>query len=196
MASAHPRPNSRRDPPFDLLAGFAPFVLFVLLTRLSVDLALWTSFATAFAVGVRALVRTRMIRTLDAGSVAVFGLLAVVRAFAPGLDVSVNRLTAEASLFTIALFSLVARRPFTLNYVREGDERQPACSPSLKRANYRITFVWMLAFALMAGADAAAIFDRRISVTFALAAGLLVMTAALTFTWRYPVPQPILRRTK
>ena len=34
-----------------ILLGFAPFILFSLLTNVSVDLALWLAFAAAFAIG-------------------------------------------------------------------------------------------------------------------------------------------------
>ena len=36
-----------------LLFGFAPFILFALLSRLSADLALWVAFAAAFVVTIR-----------------------------------------------------------------------------------------------------------------------------------------------
>ena len=37
----------------NLVAGFAPFILFTILSRLSVDLSLWIAFATAFVVTIR-----------------------------------------------------------------------------------------------------------------------------------------------
>ena len=37
----------------NLVVGFAPFILFALLSRLSADLALWVAFAAAFVVTIR-----------------------------------------------------------------------------------------------------------------------------------------------
>ena len=41
----------RRKSPYAMLLGFVPIVVFTMLTNLSQDLALWASFAAAFAVG-------------------------------------------------------------------------------------------------------------------------------------------------
>ena len=162
-------------------------MLFALLTRLSVDLALWLSFAAAFAIGISGFLKHRILRVLDAGSTAIFGFLALFCGFVePGLQVSAIRLIIDISLFGIALASIIAREPFTLQYARgEVDPAILAGSPFI-RANYLITLVWMIAFAIMAAADGAATFVPAIPVTGAVAAGLMALAAALAFTWRYP----------
>ena len=65
----------------NLLLGFAAFILFSLLARVSDDLALWAAFAAAFALGMRTFVDTRVLRTLDGASTALFGLLAMYKGF-------------------------------------------------------------------------------------------------------------------
>lgn len=171
----------------NLLVGFAPFVLFALLARLSVDAALWLAFAVAFAIGIDGLLRRRVLRVLDAGSAAIFGFLALFCGFIEtGLQVSAIRLIIDISLFAIALASLVARQPFTLQYARGGVPPEVLGRASFVRANYLITLVWLVAFAVMAGADGAATFVPAVPVTGAVAAGLLALAAALIFTWRYP----------
>jgi len=65
----------------NLVAGFAPFILFTILSRLSVDLALWIAFATAFVVTIRDFVESPSLRLLDAGSLVLFALLALGRGF-------------------------------------------------------------------------------------------------------------------
>ena len=60
-----------------LILGFAPFILFAMLSRLSADLALWAAFAAAFVVTIRDFVESPSLRLLDIGSLAVFGLLAL-----------------------------------------------------------------------------------------------------------------------
>src|ERR1700744_3126954 len=66
--------------PLNLLCGFAPFVAYIVLSRLSISLALWTSFAAAFALGLPVFLHTRTIRTLDGGGVVFFGLAALLSA--------------------------------------------------------------------------------------------------------------------
>lgn len=161
--------------------------MFALLTRLDVNLALWLAFAAAFAIGISGFLKHRVLRVLDAGSAAIFGFLALLCGFVePGLQVSAVRLIIDISLFAIALASLVARQPFTLQYARGEVKTDVLVQPFFVRANYLITLVWLVAFAVMAAADGAATFDPAVPVTGAVAAGLLTLAAALTFTWRYP----------
>jgi hypothetical protein len=161
--------------------------LFAVLARLSVNLALWLAFASAFAVGMRGFLKHRVLRVFDAGSAAVFGFLALLSGFIePGLQVSAIRFIIDVSLFAIALASLVARQPFTLQYARGEVASHVLTRPSFVRANYLITLVWLVAFAVMAGADGAATFDPAVPITGAVATGLLALSAALAFTWRYP----------
>lgn len=161
--------------------------MFALLTRLSVDLALWLAFAAAFAIGMSGFLRHRVLRVFDAGSAAIFGFLALFSGFVEfGLQASAIRLIIDISLFAIALASIVARQPFTLQYARGEVAPDVLARPSFVRANYLMTFVWLVAFAVMAGADGAATFDPAVPVTGAVAAGLLALAAALTFSWRYP----------
>lgn len=162
-------------------------MLFAFLTRLSVDLALWLAFSAAFAIGMNGFLRHGVLRVLDAGSAAIFGFLALFCGFVePGLQVSAVRLLIDISLFAIALASLVARQPFTLQYARGEVPTDVLTWPSFIRANYLITLVWLAAFAVMGGADGAATFDPAVPVTGAVATGLLALAAALAFTWRYP----------
>jgi tryptophan-rich sensory protein len=127
------------------------------------------------------------VKLLDIGSVVIFGLLALFSGFiVPGLGVSAIRLVIDISLFTVAAASLVARQPFTLQYAQGEVPPDVFASPSFLRANYLITLVWMVAFAVMGAADGAATFDPSVPLTGAVAAGLVTLACALTFTWRYP----------
>ena len=65
----------------NLVAGFAPFILFTVLSRLSVDLALWVAFAAAFVVTIRDFVESPSLRLLDVGNLALFGVLGLVAIF-------------------------------------------------------------------------------------------------------------------
>jgi len=170
----------------NLLLGFAPLVLFALLTRLAVDVALWLAFAASFAIGVSGFLKHRELRALDAGSAAVFGFLALFSGFLdPGLQASAIRLIIDISLFSIALASIAARQPLALQYARGEVSPEMLTRPSFVRANYLITSVWLVALAVMAGADGAATFVPGVPVTGSVAMGLLALALALAFTWRY-----------
>ncbi len=171
-----------------LVLGFAPFVLFAVLMRLSVSLALWVAFATAFTLALRSFVETRVLKTLDVGSTMLFGLLALFVSFIPpDVTLSAVRLIVDGGMLTIALVSILLRQPFTLQYAREQVPRALWGAPLFLRTNYIISAVWAAAFAIMTAADAAATFIPQVSLTRAVAAGLVALAAALTFTLQYPI---------
>jgi len=169
-----------------LFLGFVPFIVFALLTRLCVDLALWMAFAMAFAIGMRGFLHAREVRILDVGNIVMFGFLALFCGFIePELEASAIRLVVDVALVGIALASLVGRQPFTLQYARESVAPTMRNASQFIRANYVITFVWMMAFALMALADGAATFNPKVTITEAVGAGLVSLAGAFAFTWRY-----------
>jgi len=170
-----------------ILLGFAPFILFALLTSLSVSLALWVAFAAAFAITIRDFAHSKMLRALDMGSTILFGLLALYAGFIhPGFSVQSVRLVVDSGLFTIAVASIAMRNPFTLQYAREQVAREFWSNPGFLRTNYIVTGVWAAAFAVMTAADSAATFAQQIPLTLDVAAGLAALGAAIVFTVRYP----------
>ena len=161
--------------------------MFAFLTRLSVDLALWLAFAAAFAIGMQGFLKHRVLRMFDVGGAAIFGFLALFSdVLEPGLQVSAVRLVIDIALLAIALASLVARQPFTLQYARGEIASGVLARPSFVRANYLMTSIWAAAFALMGFADGAATFNPKVPVTVAVGTGLISLAGALLFTWRYP----------
>jgi len=174
-----------------ILLGFAPFIVFTLLTGLSVSLALWVAFAAAFAIGIRDFLHTKVLRTLDVGCLALFALLALYAGFVqPNLTVQAVRLIADAGLLVIALGSLAMGSPFTLQYARDHSPETLWHEPRFIRANYILTGVWALAFFVMASADAMATFDKRFPFSLDVASGLLVLVLAIVATVRYPARTP------
>ena len=170
-----------------LLFGFAPFILFAILSRLSADLALWLAFAAAFVVTIRDFVERPMLRLLDGASLFLFGCLALGRGFvAPGLSLAAVRMLVEMGLCLVIVFSLVRRQPFSLQYASRDTQGRHWPMPAFLRVNFLISLVWGLAFAAMAVADGAVTF---LSASFSLGVGVSVVTlaAAITFTLRYPV---------
>src|ERR1700755_2730127 len=88
----------------NLVVGFAPFILFALLSRLSADLALWVAFAAAFVVTIRDFVESPSLRLLDVASLVLFAALAVLRGFIdPTLSLVAVRFMAETALYLVLL---------------------------------------------------------------------------------------------
>ena len=147
-----------------ILLGFAPFIVFALLTGLSIDLALWAALASAFVIAIRDFAHTRLLRVLDMGSVALFGLLALYTGFIqPSLSIAGVRLIVDGGLMAIALVSILIGNPFTLDYAREQVPEEFWQTPLFLRTNYIIASVWVLAFGAMTAADAAATFSATVS---------------------------------
>jgi len=171
----------------NLVAGFAPFILFTTLSRLSVDLALWVAFATAFVVTIRDFVESPSLRLLDAGSLMLFALLALGRGFLdPNLSLAAVRFIAALSLFLLLGLPLALKRPFSVDYARL-DPREAGWPPQLfLRVNYLVSAAWTAAFGLMAIADGAVTFDPELPLYGSIAISLLAIAAAVTFTLRYP----------
>jgi hypothetical protein len=171
-----------------ILLGFAPFILFALLTNISVSLALWVAFAAAFAIGIRDFAHTRILRVLDVGSTILFGLLALYAGFIqPSLSVQAVRLVVDCGLLLIAATSIAIRNPFTLQYAREQTQQEFWNTPVFIRTNYIITAVWTLAFLVTTAADATATFNKKFPLSLDIGVGLAALALAVIFTARYPV---------
>jgi hypothetical protein len=170
-----------------ILLGFTPFILFSLLTGLSVSLALWVAFAAAFAIGIRDFLHAKTVRLLDAVCLALFALLALYTGFVqPSLAVQAVRMIADAGLLLLAVISLAVRNPFTLQYSRDEAPEELWDTPAFVRANYILATVWSVAFAVMTAADTYATFNKRFPLSLDVAVGLAALALAIIFTVRYP----------
>jgi hypothetical protein len=171
----------------NLVIGFAPFILFTVLSRLSADLALWVAFAAAFVVTIRDFVESPTLRLLDAGSFALFAGLALGRGFIdPNLSLAMVRFIAEAALFLVLGASLAMGRPFSMDYARL-DPREAGWPQTLfRKVNYLVSGVWTASFLAMAAADGAVAFDPRLPLYASIAVSLVVLALAVTFSLRYP----------
>ena len=172
-----------------ILLGFAPFIVFALLTSVSVSLGLWFAFAAAFVITIRDFVESPTLRLLDAGSVLLFGVLALFTGFIePSLTLSFVRL-----LVGMALVSLALRRPVTRDYGHEHLPEEIWDTPAFLRTNYILTGAWALAFAVMTAADTAGIFFARIPLSLDIAVGFAALGLVIVFTVRYPAALAVRR---
>src|ERR1700722_166538 len=171
----------------NLVIGFAPFILFAFLSRLSADLALWVAFAAAFVVTIRDFVESPSLRLLDAGSLMLFAALALGRGFLdPNLSLALVRFIAEAVLFLLLGATLVIKRPFSVEYARL-DPREAGWPPALfRKVNYLVSIAWTAAFLAMTLADGAVAFDPRLPLYVSIAVSVIALGLAVTFTLRYP----------
>ena len=171
----------------NLVIGFAPFILFAFLSRLSADLALWVAFAAAFVVTIRDFVESPSLRLLDAGSLMLFAALALGRGFLdPSLSLALVRFIAEAVLFLLLGATLVLKRPFSVEYARL-DPREAGWPPALfRKVNYLVSIAWTAAFLAMTLADGAVAFDPRLPLYVSIAVSVIALGLAITFTLRYP----------
>lgn len=166
-----------------LLIGFTPLVVFCVLARVSLNLALWVAFAASFSFGIRSFFETGILRLLDAGGTVLFGLLAIYAGFvAPGLELSWVGLVLEIGLLGLAAWSLATGKPFTLAYAGVPPEQWR--TPPFLRANYRLTCVWTATFAVMAAADAQNLFLHTVAPNLAAGIGLAMLAGALIYTWQ------------
>lgn len=171
----------------NLVLGFVPFILFAVLMSLSTDLALWVAFAGAFTLGIRSFLDTRVLKTLDAGNTALFGVLAMYKGFVqPGLSLGTVMFAVDGGLLAIIIASLVLHEPFTLQYAREQVAPEQWTSSAFLRTNYVVTGIWVAALVVMTAADIAATVIPVIPVTGAVVASLVALAVALTFSLRYP----------
>ncbi len=171
----------------NLIIGFAPFILFAVLSRLSADLALWVAFAAAFVVTIRDFVESPSLRLLDAGSLALFAALALGRGFLdPNLSLVAVRFIAEAFLFLLLGVPLIWKRPFSMAYARL-DPREAGWPPQLfLTVNYLVSAAWTAAFLAMAGADGVVLLDPRLPLYVSIAVSVIALGLAVSFTLRYP----------
>ena len=166
----------------NLVIGFGPFIIFALLSRLSPDLALWAAFATAFVVTIRDFVERPVLRLLDMVSLVLFGALALWRGFMDqGLSLEALRTIVDAGLTLAILVSLLLKRPFSVQYAgRTGwSEKQ------FLRVNFVISFVWFLAFAAMALADALVTFWGQ-PLWLGIGVSIAAFALSILVTLRYP----------
>src|SRR3569832_38838 len=100
----------------NLLIGLAPIVIFFVLMRYDISLALWGAFAAAFVLCIRDFMKTGVLRVLDTSSIVLFGVLAVYTGFFQRLSIPATRFAVDATLTGIIIGSALLRQPFTLQY--------------------------------------------------------------------------------
>lgn len=172
-----------------ILLSFLPFFAFGFIVGavpMSVACLIAAGLGLAITLGDH-LLRGRSIKLLDAGTVLVFGGLALIAAaLYPALSPSWVWVVVDAGLLTVALVSLGIRRPFTLQYAREQTGPELWDNPVFLAVNDRITAIWSLAFAVMVFAQLAVIYLPAMPAWADITGSVLPAILALAFTTWYP----------
>lgn len=172
-----------------ILLAFAPFIVFAILDRLVEPAgALAAGAAASAALIARDLVSTgRSVKILEVGTFILFSGLAFYTVLS-GVTWSVVgvRLCVDAGLLVVVLASMVAGRPFTLQYAREQVSPQLWSHPDFIQTNYVITGVWALAFFVIVLAEMALLYIPGLPPRAGIAAIILALIAAVKFTGWYP----------
>lgn len=175
------------------LAGLSPWIVFALVEGPGrLELAAGLSFAAAAVILGLGRVRAQSLKLLEVSDVVFFGLLGLAVAFASAgtrdwLETWSGEV-ANVALVVVALGSMLAGRPFTLQYARENVDPSLWRNPVFVRTNYAITGAWALAFVVAAAAGACA--DGPLGqpdnfwLTWVVGVGAILL--ALQFTRWYP----------
>ncbi|CAN7337503.1 hypothetical protein LJR220_002978 [Bradyrhizobium sp. LjRoot220] len=170
---------------FLILAPYAAFSLLMLLS--SADVSLFTAAAICLAVIAYDRVRGRSLKILGAGSVVVFTAVGgYVTEIDPDLSISGVKFAVDAGIFLVTLGSIVARKPFTLQYALEAVDAETAKLPGFIKANYIITWAWVASMLLMMAGNAALIYVPGLPLWSGLLIAFAARNSAVYFTKWYP----------
>ena len=170
---------------FLILAPFGAFAALMLVT--SAAISLFASAGVAAATIAYDLSRGGSVKILAMGSVILFSALGCYITFVDSSWSSPTvRLAVDSGVLAIALLSIVARFPFTLQYALEVVDAETRKLPGFTRANYIITWAWTAAFLLMVIINVAMIYLPGLPLWAGLAIALVARNGAALFTKWYP----------
>jgi intracellular septation protein A len=172
----------------NILLSFGPFILFAVLVRLGdVPFALIAAAALSGLLILRERRRGNSVKILEAGTVLLFGGLAIFTAITHyDWTILEGRLAVDLGLLVIVLGSIIARRPFTLQFAREEVPREYWANAQFVATNYRISAAWPLAFVVLVFADIVMAFYPAIPLWIGIAVTILALAGAVWFTRWYP----------
>jgi len=170
---------------FLILAPFGAFALLMLVT--SAEISLFVAAAICLAVIGIDVYRGRSIKILGAGSVILFaGLGAYVALIDPLLSSSAVKLSIDIGMLAISLISMIARKPFILQYALEEVDAETARQPGFLKAVYLITWAWNAAFVLMIIGNVLTIYVPGLPLWSSLVIAFAARNSAAYFTTWYP----------
>ncbi|MBR1092175.1 hypothetical protein JQ621_32415 [Bradyrhizobium manausense] len=170
---------------FLILAPYGVYTVLMFMT--SVKIAVFAGCAICLATIALDVARGRSVKILAAGSAILFAGIGLYLALAdPTLSVLAVKLSVDIGIFVISLGSLLARRPFTLQYAIENVPAETAAMPGFLTANYIITAAWTVAAVLMMAANIVLLYFPGLPVWLGLAVAFAARNSAICFTKWYP----------
>jgi hypothetical protein len=170
---------------FLILAPYAAFAFLMLVTSSAVSL--FAAAAICLAVIAYDLAGGRSLKILGAGSVVVFTAVGLYVALVdPHLSVSAVKFAVDTGIFLVTLGSIVAGKPFTLQYAREVVDAETLKVPGFLKANYIITSAWTLSMLLMMASNVALIYVPGLPLWSGLLVAFAARNSAVYFTKWYP----------
>ena len=172
-----------------ILLAFAPFIAFAVVDRLiGATQGLIAGAATSVVMLLRDwMVLHRKPKILEIGTAILFGGLALYSILGgPTWSIVGVRLWVDAGLLLIVLTTLIAGKPFSLQYAREHVPQSLWDTPEFIRSNYVITGVWAGAFLLLVLADLMLLYEPHFPRMIAIVVIVLALMGAFKFTQWYP----------
>lgn len=138
--------------------------------------------------------RHQSLKLLEAGSLILFGLLALAaRSQQFSLSVVGVRLCVDSGLFVIVGGSVLIGRPFTLQYAREQVSPEIAATNTFETTNLKLSAIWALAFAAIVATDTAMLYLPSFTPVIGTAVIVAVLAGA-TFVTAW-LPKRVGRRS-
>jgi hypothetical protein len=170
---------------FLILAPYGVFALLMLVA--SSTASLFTAAAICVAVIAYDFIAGRSTKILGVGSALVFSAIYFhVEWIDSSLSVSAVKFAVDAGIFLVMLGSIVIGKPFTLQYAQEAVDAETAKLPGFIRANYTITWAWVLAIVLMMAGNVALIYVPGLPLWSGLLVAFAARNSAIYFTRWYP----------
>lgn len=170
---------------FLILAPYGVFAMLMLVGPATTSL--FTAATICLLVIAYDTYQGRSIKILGVGSAFVFAALGTYLALTGAAwSASAVKFTVDAGILAIALASIAAGKPFTLQYARELEDARTAQMPGFLSANYVITWAWALAFLLMMVANMLPVYVPGMPLWSGLAIAFAARNTAIYFSRWYP----------
>ena len=170
---------------FLILAPYGVYTLLLLVT--SATASVFAAAAICLVTIAIDVMRGRSVKILAAGSAILFagiGLYLVL--INPALSGLAVKVSVDVGIFIISLGSMLARRPFTLQYALEEVPAETAAMPGFLHANYMITSAWTAAALLMMASNIVLLYVPGLPIWSSLAIAVAARNSAIYFTKWYP----------
>lgn len=170
---------------FLILAPYGAFTFLMLVT--TATMSVFAASAICLATVAIDVVRGRSVKILATGSAILFAAIGLYLALVdPALGTLGVKLSVDIGIFVLSLGSMLARRPFTLQYALETVPAETAAMPGFLYANYIITGAWTAAALLMAAANLMLLYVPGLPLWSSLAVAFAARNSAIYFTKWYP----------